>query len=221
MAQLNKTDDFFKSKLDAIEFAPQADAWAQVQNQLGKKALPLHLIITRVAAAIVILIAATLIFFNIDSKDNSELIGFIDHPTLVGNNQVEVSRIIVPQLTVEMVPSTENHKKNRAHLNQENNEPIKVNSELPMLQIERIATIDIVVEATTEIPLIKLNNTKQAIEKVKITYIASTEIPESVDTDGKLNRMMAVAQNVSPSNLLAELRAAKNNLFQTNLLIRN
>ncbi|MFY0599976.1 MAG: hypothetical protein JXR03_09920 [Cyclobacteriaceae bacterium] len=232
MDQLNKTDDFFSSRLTSIEVEPSADSWAKVQGQIGKKVTPWYL--NKVAAAILLLFtSATLVYLVSTGKEDDknaligetivspsidETIGF-ESPNILSaktqNTAVHSKKAIKKESIAIAVKKTEAVKKDISMTNMES---------IEILSPPRIAINFLENNQPNEKPDIhKGNNESIKLEqqRVKIIYIAKSESPESDRANDKFNRVRTVAQNVSPSNLLADLRDAKDNFFAMNMLRKN
>lgn len=228
MGQSNKIDQFFNSKLESLELEPAVGSWDQVQSQIGTKKSPWFVLAGKVAAAVIILIVSVFTYINLSSGTKSNLIGAIDHPVQLDNETQALEKIVVPEPKKEMILLAANAQKEPSIIDKANTEkkkPIeRLDEEVEVFTIARIAINQDDFNVINEAKLPTLNTSgavKSYDTKIKITYIASSENPDSEVNDGKLNRIITVAQNVSPSGLISDLRAAKNNLFETNILSRN
>ncbi|MFT6868255.1 MAG: hypothetical protein ACJA08_003105 [Cyclobacteriaceae bacterium] len=213
MAQLNKTDDFFRSKLYSAEVAPAINSWAQVQKGIGTNVTPWYVGIGKIAAVGIVLITAAVVLFYLPKKDEKWLAGMTDHPMIEIKSNVE---IIVPELEIR---SLVNHKK---PAKTDAKKPAAINVYEPIivlakeLEVDRITPQVFTIEPK-EMTLIEIaNNRSVKTPQVKITYIASSENPDSDQPLERINRVVVAAQQVSPSELLADLREAKNHLLGFN-----
>ena len=83
MDQHNKTDQFFREKLDQVEFNPTPQAWDQIQKQIKPGKRSRTLLFIRVAASVALLLSLTILYFQSNTTSEDILIGQIDHPQLL------------------------------------------------------------------------------------------------------------------------------------------
>lgn len=219
MAQLNKTDDFFKSKLYNAEIEPSIEAWAQVQKTIGESTKPWYAGLGKIAAAVA-LVVTTIFIFNSTKKEEQWLADVVDHPVLIPNKTFE---IIVPEIVkntqlVKNEISVQNQKPKKKTIELIHNAPTKTLEKdlIATLEIEKIEPELISIELEERLPILKESKNNSGPKPVKITYIAASENPEPDQPIEKFSRVVEAAQHVSPSELLADLRDAKNNLFGLN-----
>lgn len=224
MDQLNKTDNFFKEKLNDLEVTPMEESWSKVHGQIGNKSRPYWMFV-KVAAVFAIALAATLIVLD-EKEIKQEISGTIDHPKLERSNL----EIITPNdKTIEMFSSkvVKQDVKKTTGLITRKTKRVEVEpfvsrhfkkKDLQIPSVGRIVVNEIDVGPQNKLPeLMKINDKNSTINSsIKITYIASNQ--NTNEATGRLNRMVSVAQNISPAGLITDLRDVKNNWLDPNTI---
>lgn len=213
MAQSNKTDSLFRDRLISLEVSPMEDSWSGVQQGLERKATPWGWYGVSLAIAIVLMVVGFLLWPVVSNVERSQIVGRIDHPTVQATTWPDASLRKVPKKTPELVNQTlavnpkikKYDSKTRGRNAEEKTATVELQPILNVISID-IAIVDIIPEIT-EIEA-------QEAMPIKITYIAD-ENAEHQDRN-KLNKMIAVAQKLSPADMLADIRDAKNNLLNRN-----
>jgi len=209
----NELDRLFRENLDQYEVQPAASSWEQVQSQIAGKRNK-WLIPMRIAAAIIVLISATIAVINF-SKTGTDLNGQLaiaDHPVLErsfsfewnipAKAKIQIKESKVPVSTVAQATVA----------------PVKAEP----AQIQQFKTIELstyndkMVAANlpldTSLKGVEMLEPKQP--SIKITYIASNQPAEKTH---KLSQLMSrLSQDVSPTELLSDIRDAKDHLFNIN-----
>ncbi|MEP4533113.1 MAG: hypothetical protein ABJ004_08500 [Cyclobacteriaceae bacterium] len=219
MAQSNKTDELFSSRLEGLEMMPSEAAWGQVQSGLNKGKAKWFIPIMSTAAAVALLIVGAIIIFKSEDTTKNYLTGINDHPPY---EKIEISHIAVPEL------KTQDFKAKKSRTLQFVAQGASTPTDIPQKEttdlIEIFApdtksiTMEIAELRTPEIIAPHSSNSanKTTLAPIKITYIAKSESSESEPIVGKINRVMEVAKHTSPAELLADLREAKSNLLRRN-----
>ncbi len=213
MAQSNKLDAFFKERINELEVPPMPESWGKVQQSLPSKKTPWAWIGITATAAMIAIAFGLFLFTPKGSISNrgENIAGQIDHP--------KTQAIAWPKISRPEVVQTQKKAKPRQKLVatapiEKTQQPVTEVVEMPKLaELEpemkiaiEVAKLDIETEAILE----KTEEPKP----VKITYIAA-ETPEGEEKN-RLNKMLTAAQKISPADVLADIRDAKNNLLNRN-----
>ncbi|MEO9477463.1 MAG: hypothetical protein ABJG41_18095 [Cyclobacteriaceae bacterium] len=217
MAQSNKTDELFSSRLEGLEMMPSDAAWAQVQSGLNQGKAKWFIPIMSAAATIALLIVGALIIFKSEDTTKNYLTGINDHPPY---EKMEISHIAVPERKTQ--EDTKQKPKLIQFVAQSTpaNTPLKEKAEVIEIFAPETKSIsmEIAEVKTPEVITIHSSDVENeiALAPIKITYIAQSEGSESEPIVGKINRVVEVAKHTSPAELLADLRDAKSNLLRRN-----
>lgn len=214
----NNTDRLFREGLDQYEVTPQAQSWQEVQNRLAKKKRVAWLPMS-VAAAIILLITATLLMRN-DQMDQSlggPAISAIDFPQPTFNQ----GEIIIPENEVKapaMQKATPPVFNNKVMFAGNTSKQEESADELKKVEIATLQLVAIEEVRLQELPQPKFNYDFEVltVEKptIKITYIAENEPAEKKN---KLNSIISsISKDASPIEILADIRDAKDNIFSRN-----
>lgn len=204
-------DRLFHEGAEKYEVKPSAAAWDAIQGQVGTKtsAWPM---IWKVAAVLVVLISSVLVLFNEKDQSSEYLAGIADYPQLTEEALVwslpEVAKSVDQTVAME-VPTLAKFPIQEV---KENIEIVTSEGEVrPYLELQRIQ-----VAWEIEIPSKPALFTAPIEEtSVKIRYYASTSAPEK--TKKSFGQFIARAQQkLSPDELLADIRTAKDDLFRSN-----
>ena len=211
----NNLDRLFREGIDQYEVTPKAESWSAVQSQLAKKK-KIAWIPMSIAAAIILMITATIIVRNYQVEQNysGNMISSIDFPQQVLSPEkieipvdgVRVASQLVKNSTPKSVTTT----------------PIVVKTEkeeqVLITQMETIHMVAIEEMNFSELPEVQFNYDFDIIKigkpTVKITYIAENE---PVDKKKKLGEFFnTITKEASPVDILADIRDAKDNIFSRN-----
>ncbi len=216
MAQRNKTDQFFREKLDQLEFQPSGQAWEKVQGAIGSKATPWPVYL-KIAAGFALLLAISLLFYPTDKNENygynSEVIS--PEPLELATIDTDALKKTGIGKTPDVVPDVKVSSIRKADT--EPKKEITTTERIP-LELKIIEEIS-VAEVTISSEKPDLNESADTPE-VKITYFTArnteevaTQEEDSVKTN-LLDKMKFFAKNVSPVELLTDLRTAKEELLE-------
>ena len=211
MDHKNKTDQFFREKLDQVEFQPSDQAWKMVQGSIAsKKAIP-WAAYTKVAASLALLLTLGYLFY----PRHTEQVLTIDEVT--SPDPMEMAMIEVQanhqKESITQKPLTQEPKMARHTIPETTIESI-----LPQRTIIELASIDeinISNEVIAEEPSID-----QAQEKPAVTityYTARSSEPIQAEDSSKVNlfdKVKFFAKNVSAVDLLSDIRTAKEELIE-------
>ncbi|XOV94335.1 MAG: hypothetical protein ACFHWX_06445 [Bacteroidota bacterium] len=218
MDQINKTDQLFREKLDQVEFQPSDQAWAKVQGSISSKGTIQWSFYLKIAAGIALVLTMGLLFYPKQGNDRIAISEISDPKPL------EIASLEVEEVAIEATPAKAETKvvKPEAKALQEEvkkvvEEPVQINRE--PLELAIIDEVNIAEEIiTAEEPII---NEPEDQPAVKITYFTARTIDtptEEVEQDSvktKLfDKMKFFAKNVSPVELLTDLRTAKEELIE-------
>ncbi len=212
MVRKNKTDQFFREKLDQVEFQPSDQAWKMIQGSIGSKKMMPWAAYLKVAASVALLITLGLLFY----PSQQVQVQTIDEVT--SPEPLEMAMIEVPD---QIIPEASTQTSNSKAINTEESvirEPAidPQPQERIVIELASIDEINISNEGIAlETPAIDHTEEKPA---VTITYYTarSTDTIQSEDSS-KVNlfdKMKFFARNVSAVELLSDIRTAKEELIE-------
>ncbi len=212
MDHKNKTDQFFREKLDQVEFQPSDQAWKMLQSSIGSKKTTSWATYMKVAASLVLLLTLGLLFYP-KQNQQAPTIAEVTSPALQ-----EVAMIEVPsQFSSETEPQeTSSQQTTTAVVGSKESAVESVPKQKAIIELASIEEINISNESIAlETPAIDHTEEKPA---VTITYYTarSTETIQSEDSS-KVNvfdKMKFFARNVSAVELLSDIRTAKEELIE-------
>lgn len=206
-------DRLFREGADKYELKPSAAAWDAIQGQAGAKT-SVWPSVWKVAAAIVVLISSVLVLFNWKGQSTESLAGVIDHPQQTEGALAwtlpEVKKAFVQVEAVEAQVAAEVQVGEEQQGEMERID-ILASEARPFLELQSISV-------TWEIKMPTrpaLFNAPQEESRITIRYYASASEPEK--TKKGFGQFIARAQQkLSPDELLADIRTAKDDLFRGN-----
>lgn len=213
----NNLDRLFRENLDQFEVTPQASSWEQVQGQIaGKKGFWVTPI--KIAAAIVVLLAATIVVINLSEQEQGDYLSAIDHPEYQDRYSF---RLELPSVNLEntVAPVVATQPKIKAT---ETSQTVTEKSDFEEITYEAISVASLKnFQLEAELPVrnqLKISGLpKQETPAVKITYIATHQPQTDSLKVNKFNTLIAYFSNdVSPTEILADIREVKDNLFSKN-----
>lgn len=224
-----KIDRLFREKLDGYESAPSTDAWAQVEAQIGTGKKPI--VLYWVAAAVSILAISWVVWPREAPIDSTPIASEVNHPLRREAPQFTVPLVAVESPKKQKSTPTNNIQHSTQLVAQELNSttPDKKVEEASMPLIE-MDTKEVVAVAELERPEIQELPTnmepesvieeplKFDLSKVKITYIASeakAEKTQEADSVGGIKKLFAIAGKISPGDVLADIRTAKDDFISS------
>lgn len=212
----NNIDRLFRENLDQFEVTPSVESWNKVQQQIARKQRKGFFIPMSIAAAIIILIVASVLIIDTEkfapmdgqyvSLDYSapfapaefEVIIPLESPQIAKNNPGKMT------LPTRKNPSVEAKSDNESfgHIVYEpftvasiNSAKLEVRS--PALNLSGVNIPD-----------------EQYQSSIKITYIAHNQQDSTKTILGGF--FASLSRDVSPTDLLADIRDVKDNLFSKN-----
>lgn len=214
----NNLDRLFRENLDQFEVTPQASSWEQVQGQIaGKKGF--WVTPMKIAVAIVVLLAATIVVINLSEKEQQgDYLSAIDHPEYPDRYSF---RLELPSVNLEntAAPVAATQPKVKAT---ETSQTVTEKSDFEEITYEAISVASLKnFQLEAELPVrnqLKISGLpKQETPAVKITYIATHQPQTDSLKVNKFNTLIAYFSNdVSPTEILADIREVKDNLFSKN-----
>lgn len=210
----NNMDRLFRERADQYEIKPSAAAWDAIQGQVKTKSSPWPMIV-KVAAAVVIMISSVIVVLNWTDDTETILAGTADHPTRTGQtvawklpegmlntDQPDIYAANSPQMTKE---------------DQKEDAPLLGNPTTQRAYLELLSVVVAWELPVPQKPGIFMN--EPLVTRVKIRYYASNATVETESEKEKksFSQFIARAQEkLSPDELLADLRTAKDDLFKGN-----
>lgn len=210
----NKLDDLFRETLDQHEITPSGASWGKIQSNLAKNKSAKWLSPVKIAAAVALVIVASVLLFNPGSSERGGFIAEVNHPvernTLEWNfnipeKQDQINTTGHSSLATTQPAATADKKK-------------EVETAPGLRDTYTLATITQYQlhpdHAPMNLPTPKPDPELQQ-PAIRITYIAATE-QDSENPETRLSRVLSMAREVSPTDLLADLRDVKDNFFKRN-----
>lgn len=211
MAQSKKTDNLFRDKLNYLEVVPKDDSWAQVQQGLQTKATPWGWYGAGMVAAVMLIILSFIKWPSTTYLEKNQITGSIDHPKIQIPAWLD-SPLIKVDKKVELQPNQTLAKApTKRMIETAEMDNTTTEGKLAMEQLTPIRNITTIEKVNTH-ELVKIEDHENIT--IKITYIAA-ESYENEDRN-KLSKVISVAQKLTPADMLADIRDAKNNLLNRN-----
>lgn len=231
---LQKIDRLFREKLSSYEIVPERDAWERISRGIGIQKKNHNAFIIKVAAALIpVLVASTLWLFYQENDRRPTLIT-IDHPVLSGQ-PIETPRvtdihlkgtIITAPPHKTTVPSQFNPSNDTQPVAQGTGPASKDELTLVSKSLEKEPTIARVeIQPPSMQPSeITISKKGQAMKPLKIIYIASNEPApaneqgtDETDSLSTFKKLIALADNFSPVEVISDFKTAKDNFFSSGL----
>ena len=210
----NKLDRLFREHLDQAEYTPKAESWDAVKGQISQSSKGGLSIYMKVAAAVVFVLTATWVIIQTQPQSgNVLLISNINHPIPASTYQWEwpeiemETRLDLTHPVIDTTPKT-------MMASRQTEEEVMKRTEIPLFDLSAINNIELAV--AMERPTLQLAPKAPAPESpnIKITYIATQ--PSDTTKTNMFSELISLAKETQPMDLLADLRDAKNNLFNKN-----
>ncbi len=217
----NKTDQLFRRKLEELEVAPSVDSWKTVKGQIQEKPTRAFYFMWA-AASVVVLISVGYLLYTFPEQSGQPLLSVVDHPVVPAESLIEIPNE-QPEKSLEVsIPSekrTITHPEKRT--NQESVATVApiVGSEsepFTLIAVERIDNPRLEVSLSVDFAASVLYTEITQLPTVKITYIASNPSELGLPISDRLSKLITKAQQVSPGDLLADIRDAKDQLLSRN-----
>lgn len=235
--EAKETDKLFRDKLKGAPSQPKADSWEKLDAMLDNREKVPFFTLWRVAAAVLILLVSGMVLF-FSNKDNSvdDQLAVIEVPSEPKEDNKEITPEIVEEveekqevelaslpeekeLKTEAKTKTIEQIKSPEEVETEQIMPIKVN-ETPTVEQTQLAEAESISPQMEEQP-------KKKIKSIKITYKrGKSPIPkqeemlakQEADSIGgsKIKDLWNQTREIKPGDLWADIREAKDNLFQRN-----
>ena len=211
MDRKNKTDQFFREKLDQVEFQPSDQAWKMVQGSIRTKATPLATYL-KIAASLALLIVLGFLFYH--NQDQHVL----TTDDVTSPNPLEIAEFVVPIVSKSesATASTPVQK-----VSAEKNEVVESAREfVPQQKITiELSSIDEITISKEMVALEKPKlETTEEKPAVTITYYTARSNeslqPEDSSKVNLFDKMKFFAKNVSAVELLSDIRTAKEELIE-------
>lgn len=220
-------DRLFREKLDQMEVTPSNKSWSQVEKQIRPKKTP---IVYWVAASISLLFISWIVWPDASQQELTPIASEISHPV---NQEMPAFEIPVIETKEEAKKPQPIQKVQRPSNTQpqfavnktkiEKQEIIKdIAPEIEGKDI-KTAVAQVELEKPTIPEEVMAEVEKPAFKAVKITYIASSskkssnEETQKNDSTGVLKKFIAFTEKIDPGDMLADMKTAKDNLFNGGL----
>lgn len=227
-------DRLFREKLDHLEVAPSTKAWSQVEKQIRPKKTP---IVYWVAASVSLLFISWIIWPEASQTNLTPIASEVSHPINQQTPDFILPDIEVAEEKEESVKPLQKVVKQPEPIQQfaanesKDEKPMIIKDVVP--EIEELDTqtavaeveleeSEILEDVTKDIKVEDVEVEKPTYNAVKITYIASAsknkkEETQKNDSTGVLKKFIAFTEKIDPGDMLADIKTAKDNLFNGGL----
>ncbi|MEQ8878102.1 MAG: hypothetical protein RLO17_10835 [Cyclobacteriaceae bacterium] len=211
MDRKNKTDQFFREKLDQIEFQPSDQAWKKIQGSIdSKKTIPWANYL-KVAASLALLLTLGYLFYPEPTQQ-------LTIEDVTSPQPLEIAQLNIPEQalyeSIALETPSQEPKKVKQKVDVPAIEPI--HEQRTIVELAGIDEINISADliAPAE-PKLEKADDKPA---VTITYYTARSSETVHDGDSSkvnlLDKMKFFAKNVSAVDLLSDIRTAKEALIE-------
>ena len=230
--EAKETDKLFRDKLKNMPSAPKADSWDKLESMLdGQEKKPLFTLWRVVAAVLLFVVSGLMVFlFNNNEEQRLEEVVEVMEPS----ETIPDSHVIVPpekpieeiQKEQEVKPQIKEDKPQGEKPKQIQTQPEKVQVTEP-IQAKEPITIEEQQLAKAEPLEVEEIPEKKKTKTIRITYKRGSQpLPKQekmlaehkADTTGgkKIKEVWEQTRDINPGDLWADIREAKDNLFQRN-----
>ena len=221
-----KIDRLFREKLDQFEAAPSPQSWSKVESQIRQERTP---VMYWIAASVSLILVSWMVWPETTSDQYTPIASEVSYPPemempeillpVIKEIQVKDQKAIQPKPVetqksikqqvqlVAIEEQVEEVVETMDDLLETNEEPVMVVAEAEIEDALDEEDIEDPVEAIIDDPI---------KSTVKITYIASakTQTEETKnDSTGVLKKFIAFSKKIDPGDMLADLKTAKDGLF--------
>ena len=229
-----KIDRLFREKLDHLEVTPSADSWSQVEKSIRPKKTPL---VYWIAASVTLFVISWILRPETSQTSSLPMVSDASHPVnqqspdfilpvIERKEDNKASKTIDKAKTVDS-NRTETRIEQQFAVNESKKEETET-TEIIVPEHEEMDNGTAVAEIEEPVaPEEAADEATAFAEKpvyssVKITYIASSkkETKEEIqknDSTGVLKKFIAFTGKIDPGNMLADMKTAKDNLFNGGL----
>lgn len=240
--EAKETDKLFRDKLKDSPSVPKTDSWGKLEAMLDEDQKAPFFTIWRVAAAVLVLVVSGWVVFFWNSEPSAvDQVALIEISPKSTQEKKPVTKEVQEELQVveEAEPIKEVLRSNSVAkrvepseqtpllVKEENNRGTEKQTEVRHAD-ELLETKETqLAEAVIEIPVIENQPEKKRIKSIRITYKrGSRPLPkqeemiaeQKADTTGgnKIKEIWEQTKEIKPGDLWADIRDAKDNLFQKN-----
>ncbi|MEP3387524.1 MAG: hypothetical protein ABJO02_05015 [Reichenbachiella sp.] len=235
--EAKETDKLFRDKLKGAPSQPKADSWEKLDAMLDNREKVPFFTLWRVAAAVLILLVSGMVLF-FSNKDNSveDQLAVIEVPSesMQDNNEIVPERVeevedeqevelkSLPEekeLKTEAKAKTIEQIKTPVKVDIEQTLPVEVN-ETPIVNETQLAEAESISPEMEEQPKKKIKSIKITYKRGKVPEPKQEELLAKQETDttggNKIKELWNQTREIKPGDLWADIREAKDNLFQRN-----
>ncbi|WP_422359331.1 hypothetical protein [Reichenbachiella sp.] len=237
--EAKETDKLFRDKLKNSPSVPKVDSWGKLEAMLDEKQKAPVFTIWRVAAAVLILLVSGWVAFLWNNESPTEdQVALIEVSSKLIQEKEPVANEMQdePQLVAELDEPIKEVQRSTVVLKTaeplERTQPLaksETDKETEVMETDEILEIEETQLAEAEIETPKTENqaTKKKIKSIRITYKrGSRSLPKQEEmiaeqktdtTSGnKIKEIWEQTREIKPGELWADIRDAKDNLFQKN-----
>ena len=232
-----RIDRLFREKLDQLEVTPSAKSWSQVEKHIRPKKPP---VVYWIAASVSLLFISWIIWPEATQTNLTPIASEVTHPVNQQTPDFILPEIEIAQEKEETVKPVQKVVKQPEPIqqfaaNQAKDEKATIIKDV-VPEIEELDTQTAVAEVELEEPVTPegvagavegmkvedIKAEKPTYGAIKITYIASAsktkkEETQKSDSTGVLKKFIAFTEKIDPGNMLADIKTAKDNLFNGGL----
>ncbi|SMD32199.1 hypothetical protein SAMN04488029_0541 [Reichenbachiella faecimaris] len=229
--EARETDKLFREKLKNAPTTPNAGGWERLESMLDEQAKVPMFGFWRVAAAVLLLIVSGLVMFFWDGDKSLTNQVAVIKPPLEG---LQDRNVIIPEIRV--IEDKGNKSAVGSEVIQTKNEkaPKAIEATRSVISKEKVEVVESeeveaqqLAQVETVIPDIEATPEKKRFKSIKITYKRGNKpLPkqeemvaqQKVDSTGnnKIKELWEQTREIKPGDLWADIRDAKDNLFQRN-----
>lgn len=233
--EVRETDKLFRDKLKNAPTAPHAASWEKLETMLDEQKKAPVFLFWRVAAAVLLLmISGLVVFFWTQDVSQEGQVAMVEE----ASESLQGNHVIIPEIKINKEP-TDKIKADPVVIQKKKKATPEANkSKVPNRkeQIEKIEPVEeqtvgeidqqSLAQAETKVAE-KEDTEKRKIKSIRITYKRGRQsLPkqekmvaqQKVDTTGnnKIKELWEQTKEIKPGDLWADIRDAKDNLFQKN-----
>ncbi|MEP2026974.1 MAG: hypothetical protein ABJH98_07085 [Reichenbachiella sp.] len=235
--EARETDKLFREKLKHTPSIPKSESWEKLESMLDEQEKAPFFTLARVAAAVLLLLISGLVLFFFQA-DTSQSIEVAEVKT--SSESLKKSHVIVPEVKLDENEETEEVEPVEIQKKLEG-EPKPIKATKPVFRKEKTEEIEQTENSAPTIieeqQLAQMENNptevedtpleKKKIKSIRITYKRGSNpllkqdemvAQQKVDSteNNKIKELWEQTREIKPGDLWADIRDAKDNLFQRN-----
>lgn len=228
-----KIDRLFREKLASYEAVPSAQAWAEVEKKIGSKSNSSKFYM--IAATISLLIISWVVWPQESMTDLTPIAGEVSHPVKLDGPQWSIRAVAKKTKAAKAVTTKRPDMQLVAQEDMKKEAVIDMQEleDAPLLEITKETSVanagdeveNFLTDATIPTTIESIKQEPEMVEvdlsKVKITYIASEGEKQKPDSVGAFKKIIAFAGKLSPGEVLADIKTAKDDFISGGFKSKN